>query len=39
MPPCESTEAKRGTESSDRDKRQRRGREYHGKEKLLVWLG
>ena len=36
--PCHSTEVKRRTESSDREKRQRRGRrkEYHGKEKLFV---
>ena len=39
MLPYDSTEVKRRTESSDREKRQRRGREYHGKEKLLVWLG
>ena len=39
MLPCDSTEVKRHTESSDREKRQRRGREHHGREKLLVWLG
>ena len=27
------------TESSDSEKRQRRGREYHGREKLVVCLG